>query len=302
MKKVIILLMAILVLSLISCKEKDQKLTVKDIEIFKNTPAWDLAVALDNSNLEKAKDILSANQKLVNYKDPEFGTTLLMRAVSKESYRVVEFLLKNGADPNIKSKTGTTALFRAVSYPWDDVNASDDTEILRALLQNGADPNTTYCGEHFEKQTDPIECGTSALMHAASRGLNKAKLLVSEGANINYKTESGKTAAIRALVSQSVEVAHFLIVEKKANVSEPYYFYEFNDNTKVNYDKPHLPIETLEYWLFELGSEEHKKKMEIVEEFGRQGQNYWSMERHPKTVERIKKLYPDSWEAYLAKY
>jgi hypothetical protein len=139
-------------------------------------------------------------------------------------------------------------------------------------------------------------------MHAASRGLNKTKLLVNAGADINYKTLSGQTAAIKALIMQSIETAHYLIVEKKASVTEPYYFYEFDNDTVVNYTKPHLPIELLETWLFDLGSEEHRIKMEIVEEFARQGQNYWSMKKQSKTIERIKKLYPDSWQEYLEKY
>jgi hypothetical protein len=139
-------------------------------------------------------------------------------------------------------------------------------------------------------------------MHATQRGFEKVKLLAETGAEIDYKTELGKTAAIKALLNEKADVAHYLIVEKKAKLNEPYYFYNLFDRTKINYEKPHYPIELLENWLFELGSEEHKLKMEIVEEFKRQGQDYWSMEKHPKTVERIKKIHPDNWQEYLEKY
>ena len=40
----------------------------------------------------------------------------------------------------------------------------------------------------------------------------------------------------------------------------------------------------------------------IVDEFKNKGQNYWAKELHPKTIERIKKLYPDSWEEYIKEY
>ncbi len=295
--------MAVLILSLVSCTDrKDEKLTVEDIEIFKDTSAWDFAKALEKSNLKKAKEILSDNGDLVNYQDPEFGTTLLMRAISTESYQTVEFLLQNGANPNIVAETGTTALFRAVSHSWKDVTVNTDPRFVKILLEYGADPNINYCSPKMEGQTDPIECGTSPLMHATQRGLEKVKLLVEAGAEINYKSELGKTAAIKALLNEKVDVAHYLIVEKKAKVSEPYFSFNLFDESKINYEKPHYPIELLENWLFELGSEKHKLKMEIAEEFKRQGQDYWSMEKHPKTVERIKKTRPKNWKEYLQKY
>lgn len=303
MKKVIRLLMAMFVLSLISCADKkNEKLTVKDIEIFKDTPAWDLAKVLEKSNLRKAKEMLSYNGDLIDYQDPEFGTTLLMRAVLTENYKTVEFLLENGANPNIVAEIGGTALFDAVSHSWKDVTSNQNPRFVKIMLEYGADPNIPFCAPEAEETISPIECGTSPLMHATQRGVEKAKLLVDAGAEIDYKTELGKTAAIKALLNEKVDVAHYLIVEKKARVDEPYYFYDLFDKSKINHEKPHYPIELLENWLFDLGSEEHKLKMEIVEEFKRQGQDYWLMEKHPKTVERIKKIYPDNWEKYLEKY
>lgn len=303
MKKVIVLSITVFILSLVSCTDKkDEKLTVKDIEIFKDTPAWDFAKALEKSNLRRAKEILSGNGDLVNYQDPEFGTTLLMRAISTENYKAVEFLLQNGANPNIVAKVGGTALFDAVSHSWKDVTANENPRFVKIMLEYGADPNIPYCAPEAKGTISPIECGTSPLMHATQRGFEKVKLLVEAGAEIDYKTELGTTAAIEALMMKKADVAHYLIVEKKARVDEPYYYYYLFDRSKINYEKPHYPIELLENWLFDLGSKEHKLKMEIVEEFKRQGQDYWSMEKHPKTIERIKKTRSENWEEYLKKY
>lgn len=303
MKNFIVLLMAVLIISLISCADKkDEKLTVENIEIFRDTPAWGLAKALEKSNLRKAKEILSDNQDLVNYQEPEFGTTLLMRAISTENYKAVEFLLENGADPNIIAEIGGTALFNAVSHSWKDVTANQNPRFVKIMLEYGADPNIPYCAPEAEGTISPIECGTSPLMHATQRGLEKVRLLVDAGAEIDYKTKLGTTAAIKALLHNKADVAHYLIVEKKARVDEPYYYYYLFDRSKINYEKPHFPIELLENWLFELDSKEHKLKMEIVKEFKNQGQDYWSIEKHPKTVERIKKIRPDNWQEYLEKY
>lgn len=303
MGKAIYLLIVVAIISLASCGDTNEGLTVEDIDIFKDTPAWSLAKALNKSNFKKANEILMKNSSdIVNYQDPIFGTTLLMRTISEENYEAVRFLLEKGANPNIISKTGTTSLFRAISHSWSDTEANEGSVLVELLLENGANPNTPYCAPEEEGTISPIECGTSPLMHATQRGFEKVKLLIDYGAKIDYKTELGKTAAIKALLNEEIEVAHYLIVEKKAKVDEPYYFYDLKDKTKINYAKPHYPIELLENWLFDLGSEEHKMKMEIVDEFERQGQDYWTMKRHPKTIERIKKIYPNNWEEYLQKY
>jgi predicted regulator of amino acid metabolism with ACT domain len=303
MDSIIKFLLIAIILFFISCNvENNKELTVKDIEIFKDTPAWDLAKTLEISNIKEAEKLILNNKDLLNYQESIFGTTLLMRAVSTRKYNVVRFLLQNGANPNVKSKTGTTAIFRAISHSWKDVNVSEDSKFVKILLENGADPNIPYCGTKIEGQIDPIECGTSPLIHAAIRGIEKTKLLIAAGSDINYKTKSGKTAAINALLMQSVETAHYLIVKKKAKITDPYYYYEFGHNTIVNYNEPHFPIELLEDWLFDLGSVKHRMKMEIIEEFKRQGEDYWSITKHPKTIERIKKLYPNNWQDYLEKY
>lgn len=285
------------------CNNKDDKLTIKNIEIFKNTLVWDLAIALESSKLELANDlILKNNENLVNFQDPYFGTTLLMRAISTENYEHVKFLLKKGANPNIKSKIGTTALFYSIIYSNFNYLTKDDPKYVRILLKYGADPNIPYCAPKTEGSISPIECGSTPLMLAVQRGDEKVKLLIEAGADINYKTKLGTTAAINALMTKDIEVAHYLIFIKKAKVTDPYYFYYTFDEDKINSEKPHLPISLLENWLVDLDSKEHKMKMDIVEEFKRQGQDYWSIEKHPKTIERIKKIYPNSWQEYLDRY
>lgn len=185
MKKVIRLLMTMYVLSLISCADKkDEKLTVKDIEIFKDTPVWNLAKALEKSNLRRAKEILSNNGSF-DYQDPTFGTTLLMRAILTENYKAVEFLLENGANPNIVAEIGGTALFDAISHSWKDVTANEDPSFVKIMLEYGADPNIPFCAPEAEETISPIQCGTSPVMHATQRGFEKVKLLVDAGARID---------------------------------------------------------------------------------------------------------------------
>ena len=268
---------------IISCNQnRKEELTVQDIEIFKNTPAWDLAQAVDKQDISEMKSILKKDESLINYQEAVFGTTLLMRSISSEKYNATKELLENGANPNIISKIGTTALFKAISFSWEDTKANDDPKFVKLLLDFKANPNITYCSPTIEGQTDPIECGTSPLMYSISRGIDKTKLLIDAGADIDYKTKLGVTAAIEALLLKDVNASYSLVVDKKAKITEPYYFYSLTNDATIEKGKPHYPVDLLLDWDFEIGSEAYIKKMLIVQEFQRQGVNYSERKKNIK--------------------
>lgn len=292
-------------LLVISCNQiSKEQLTVQDIEIFNKTIAWDLVQAVNENNVTKIQNELKQNPGLVNFQEPIFGTTPLIWAVSSEKYQSAKALLDNGADPNIISKTGTTALFRAVSFSWDDTQANEDPKFVKLLLDYKADPNINYCSSKIDGQTDPIESGTSPLMHSVSRGFEKIKLLVNAGAIINYKTKSGNTAAYEALLMKDVNAALFLIVEKKANITEPVYSYSLNDADTIDVSKPHYPVDLLLDWDFKIGSNDYNKKMLIVKEFQSQGVNYSERKKNisKRMLYNIKKTHPTDWEKYISEY
>lgn len=63
------------------------------------------------------------------------------------------------------------------------------------------------------------------------------------------------------------------------------------------------PVDILRDWVYDLDSEKYKIKMEIVAEFARQGVNYWETKiTNIRTLEHIKKRYPNTWEEYIKKY
>ena len=283
---------------------KNDRLTVKSIKIFKNTPAWELVKAVDKENIAKINEIIKRKPDLVNYKEPIYGTTLLMRAISSEKYSSTKALLDHHANPNIIANTGSSALFRAVSHSWYDSKASDDPKYLKLLLKHNGNPNLIYCAPKVDKETSPIECGTSLLMHAVSRSFLKTRLLIEAGADIQYKTKTGKTASVVALMMKDIDAAYHLIVEKNADITAPYYFYSLTDNTIIEIDKPHYPVDLLLDWIYEISSNEYSKKMAIVQQFKNQGVDYF--ERKDKistlTLNRIKKLHPNDWEEFINKY
>jgi hypothetical protein len=306
---VLLVLVALICLYQANIKAADRgEYKITDIRIYKNTPAWKLALAVKRQDTKSIEKIAEKEPQLLNSQDPKYGATLLLWAVGTERYRSAEALLKCGADPDIASTGNTTyggetPLLVASGFSWVDRSAKKDPKYVKLLLRYGADPNKTYTGFNIPRTNSVTEVGTSPLMQSIGCGIGKTKALVEAGADINYKTKSGRTAAIVALLFKWVpEYAHYLIVEKKARVNEPYYR---SENTMMPGDNPNdkfYPVNILRNWVYDLGSKEHQIKMEIVEEFARQGVNYWETKINKHTLEHIKKRYPDTWEEYIKKY
>jgi len=304
-KQMLVLIGIALSVLLSSCRVHGRgELFITDIEIFKDTPAWELALAVLKQNVKSIKKIVENEPSLLNYQEPHFGATLLLWSVGMEKYNSAKTLLELGADPNIASTyDGTTPLFLASGFSWVDPAwfSNEDPKYVKLLLQYGADPNIPYKGHNKPDVGDLIESGTSPLMHSIPASLEKTKALVEGGADIDYKTPSGTTAAIVALNFAVPQYAYYLIVECKAKVNEPYY--SWLASYFPNASKSALyPVNLLRHWIFTLGSKKHMLKMQIVEEFKRQGVDYWSTEIPESRLDQIKKLYPDTWEEYIQKY
>jgi len=287
----------ILVVIIGSCNDGRQRNDIRHIGIFESTEIWDLAKAA-GGNAKNFKDLAFQFKDKLNFQEEQYGLTLLMWCVKMEKYELAKILLEHGADPNRVSRSGKTALFYATEYSWLDNDADPDAKFVNLLLGHQADPNIVYAGT---KESNLIDDGTSPLIHAASRSFAKGKAPVDGGADVNYMTDRGWTAANQALLAGDVQTAHYLIVDRKANVSQPYYYYHTGSDS-INYQDTRYPVELLREWIFDLDSEDYKLKMEIVDEFSRQGSNYWKTTPSVRTVDRIKKLYPDTWEDYLSRY
>jgi hypothetical protein len=279
---------------------------IYEVAIFKKTEAWELAKAVKAQNVKKIKKILKQKPELIDYQDPEYKVTLLIWSIGTERYKSAKALLEMGANVNIRNVYGETALFVASGYSWVDYQAKKDPEYVKLLLEYGADPNICSLGNSTGRphlgyaRTEP-EPYISPLMESIPCGIEKTKLLVEGGADINYKTLLGQTAAEKALGmggrGGGAEYAYYLIVEKKAKVSEPFKL-EAGGREFYLIDELRLP-----QWTYSLDSEGYKIKMEIVEEFARQGVvDYRSRPIASFALELIKKDYPDTWQEYIKKF
>lgn len=105
---------------------------------------------------------------------------------------ILKLLIDNGADPNIKSVIGATALWFAVSR--------DNFNNVVFLLEAGANPNIGSNGD-----------GLNTLMLAAANGYyDIAKELISGGVNVNFENDGG-TAFFMALYEGHETIAQLIV-------------------------------------------------------------------------------------------
>lgn len=192
---------------------------------------------------------------LVNAND-YFGHTPLHYASYKGNEGVVDFILRNGGNPNAKSKNLSTPLHSAA---WGrnlkvaellledgaDVNAQTDEgetpamtaalrgekDLLETLFSLSADPHAkdihgsnlydlASAGGHLEilDLLDELKVKNNHPFHAAAgKGdLQVIKKMLKNGRKINEKDAFGATPLIIATVSGKMEVVRFLL-QKKAN-------------------------------------------------------------------------------------
>ena len=297
-----ILLSMLLQLLLAACSGVDMMeanpYRIVNVKIYKNTPAWELAKAVKQQNVKKIARIAAATPELLDYQDPVYGSTLLYWSVGMEKYESAEALLKAGANPNIISDyEGGTALYRAAGYSFIDSDAKKDAKYVKLLLQYGADPNIGYVGSERDNST---EIGTTPLMESILCGIDKTKALVEAGADINYRTQDGESAATNAIrmggpnsTIEAMRYAHYLIVEQHADVTGLWI---------TASGEGIAPVAFLRKWMVELDSEEYRLKMEIVEACAKQGEDYWETEILQRELDSIKRRFPDTWEEYIKVY
>lgn len=173
-------------------------------------------------DVETLQRILSQDPSLLNMVDSKLRWSPLYRTVICGHIEATEFLLKQGADPNIKNNLGETPLHQAAE--------NSQAKLVKLLLKYKADPNTqqndgntplhqsSYKGDEsivsmlLKNKADPnIEnsvFGKTPLHYAVEYGHEEVvKLLVQFNANPNLKDKTDRSPVEMA----SVEIKQFLM-------------------------------------------------------------------------------------------
>ncbi len=125
----------------------------------------------------------------------EKDDTPLIRACRHNAFKIIDFLLKNGADVNQTKPNGITPLY---------ISAQDGKDsIVETLLKLGALPN--------QQANSEFDCAAPLHIAATHEHVTTIKLLLAYGADPNLISLSGNTALHAAAETGNIDVLEALI-------------------------------------------------------------------------------------------
>ncbi|MET3036155.1 ankyrin repeat domain-containing protein [Chryseobacterium sp. NRRL B-14859] len=208
MKRIAILFSLLLVV--VSCNKIDRdkkvdknKLLGADYRLFQDTPAWELAKAVWDNDVNKIDEEVKKSPQIINYQEKKFGNTLLNLSVYNDNYKGFKELLKLGANPNISDSMHCSSPLITACESFDD-----KTKYAEELVKYKADVNYVECSSGRNKQ----KTNRTALILASDRGnLDMVKLLVKNEAKINYTNPNDEDALSLATLSKNYDVVLYLL-------------------------------------------------------------------------------------------
>jgi hypothetical protein len=243
-----------------------------------------LADAIESKNsfklkrlLKKYPDIISESYLNNNH------YSLLHYCIDVVNYKATKILLKAGYNSNIQDKLGRTPLFYStIDHRFNFLNKKlEGNKWISLFLEYGASPN--ICNNESKS---PLINSINLEIFYSEESYIIPKLLIEKGkCDINIIDNSNHSAVYYSLYEGYIGLAHYLIVEHKADVT-----------------KEDILRSLLRKMIYPLDSEQYKLKMEIVEEFKKQGIDYFSEPIPEDVLEIIKEEYPDNWEEYVKVY
>jgi uncharacterized protein YajQ (UPF0234 family) len=263
--KYALLYLSYLLIFFYSCKT-DNYLPGFDFKLYKNTPVWNLAKAVQAENIKKINQLLKDKSINVDYQEPKFGHTLLMLAVANNKAKSVEALLQNNAEPNLVSWYQNENSLTIASN--ESYSESCDTVILSKLIKFGGDLN--FLQEYKETSQNGEQKIKSTLLNTAissGKCLEYIIYLVNKGSNINSYPENDPTESpiTYALLTNNLEVAKYLIIDKKAAIPPYVFIRQANISYQGEPEKYLTLTDLLKEQQFKKGTKDYKLREEIIE-------------------------------------
>jgi hypothetical protein len=153
-----------------------------------------------------SNDLKAVTGLLAHGADPNVKNSVelpvLFMAIRHGSAAMVDTLLKNKADPNVRDvDTDLPALWEALNR-----NAPDRIEIAKLLLAAGADVNAAS-----RKEDDLLKDVTPLMAVIGAESKDLLQLFLSKGAEVNKKNSSGMTPLMIAAMDGSEDLVGLLL-------------------------------------------------------------------------------------------
>ena len=192
--------------------------TSQDCRAFQGTPAWGLAIAVDDNDTAEIINILKKQPDLIDYGDPVWGYTVLMQSIKNKHYEAFLTLLRLGADVQIHNmKYGSSAIHAAVE--------TEDVRYVEAVLHHGG--NIDDYGKGCRRIYDRIGWIDTPLILAVrdacygEKDMTIVKYLIDHGADPNIYFGYERSALQESLFLGNFDLAIYLI-ESGANYMNPF--------------------------------------------------------------------------------
>ncbi len=273
-------------------------LTGRDYRLFQGTPAWELAKAVQDEDVNKIDMIVSENPTIINYQEPKYGNTLLKLTVMNQQLKPFKALLERKADVNIHNIfDGTSAIIEAVRLR--DYNM----QFAQMLIENGANVNDVETGER-KKGNSTRE--TPLISAVGSGKLEFVELLVKNGVDINYQNEFGQSAFSKSVKLTKYKITYYLLqngadykrpIFYRPDYSVPSELQDLNDK-----GKPMYLVDVLREAFLDFDIDEYNYKMQIVDFLKSKGIDYRATPIPDYIKKKAQEEYPKTWQEYLEKY
>ncbi len=274
------------------------ELSGRDYRLFQNTPAWELAKAVQDEDVTKIDKIVAENPKIINYQEPKYGNTLLKLTVMNQQMKPFKALLERKADVNIHNTyDGTSALIESCRLKDYDI------KFVQMLVEYGANVNDVETGERRQGNSTRF----TPLIEASQSGmLEFVKFLISKGADVNYQNEYGQSALSESIMQKKYEVSYYLLQNgadyKRPIFYRPDYSIPVEKQDPNDKGKPMYLVDVLREAFLDFDTDEYKYKMQIVDFLKIKGIDYRAASIPEYITKKAQVKYPGTWREYLEKY
>lgn len=253
---------------LLSCSNINREKTVDiselssmDYRLFQNTPAWELAKAVQDEDTGKIDKIVVENPRIINYQDFKYGNTLLMLTIMNQQLKSFKALLRRGADVNTHNTfDGTSPLIEACSSKYYNII------FAQILIEYGSNVNDIEIGKRRQGNSTRL---TPLIASSKTGNLDMVRFLVSKGADVNYQNEFGQSALSESVMLSEYKVVYYLL-QNGADYNRPiFYRYDYSVPIEKSNPKdkgePMYLLDVLKEDVSDIDTDEYKYKMLIID-------------------------------------